>query len=192
MTDINQQLRSRIEGFVSEIAELVRQATLESVYATLGAVETRTRGGSRGAPRGRSAASFPAVVAGRRGGKRSPDEIEAMSSEILNHISENPGQGVEQISSALGISSKELTLPIRKLVGQGDLRTEGQKRATKYFSGGARANTRGGAKARTAAPVIKTPTLPRRKTAPAAKAQPAGRKPAGRKPAGRKKARGRK
>ncbi len=188
MTDINQQLRSRIEGFVSEIAELVRQATLESVYATLGAVETRTRGGSRGAPRGRSAPSFPAVVAGRRGGKRSSDEIEAMSSEILNHVSENPGQGVEQISSALGISSKELTLPIRKLVGQGDLRTEGQKRATKYFSGGARANTRGGAKARTAAPVSKATTPPRRKAAPVAKAKPT----AGRKPAGRKKARGRK
>ncbi len=190
MTDTNQQLRSRIEGFVSEIAELVRQATLESVYATLGAVETRTRGSSRGAPRGRSAASFPAAVAGRRGGKRSSDEIEAMSGEILNHVRENPGQGVEQISSALGISSKELTLPIRKLVGQGDLRTEGQKRATKYFSGGARPNTRGGAKARAAAAALvvsKAAPPPRRKAAPVAKAKPAP----GRKPAGRKKARGR-
>ncbi|MDX2052616.1 MAG: DNA-binding protein [Polyangiaceae bacterium] len=145
MNDINQQLRARIESFVGEIAELVRQATLESVYATLGAVETRARTSNRGAGRGRAAATFPVAAAGRRGGKRSADELVAMSGEILNHVRQNPGQGVEQISAALGISSKELTLPIRKLVGQGELKTEGQKRATKYFTGGARGGSRAGA-----------------------------------------------
>lgn len=201
MNDVHQQLRARIEGFVSEIAELVRQATLESVYATLGAVETRARGGSRvpadgrsgrdgrdgrssrggrgsgNDRRGQTAQPF-ASAPRRRGGKRSSDEIESMSTEILNHIKQNPGQGVEQISAALGISSKELTLPIRKLVAQADLRTEGQKRATKYFSGGSRPS--GGKAVGRTKPVaaVAAAKAPGRRPASAAKGRPAPKKKA--------------
>ena len=53
--------------------------------------------------------------------------------QVGNHIKSNPGQGVEQIAKALGTSTKELTLPIRKLLGDKKITSKGQKRATRYF-----------------------------------------------------------
>jgi len=45
---------------------------------------------------------------------------------------------VEQIKLALGASTKDLALPMRKLVASGAVRSEGAKRATTYFPGKAK------------------------------------------------------
>jgi hypothetical protein len=44
-----------------------------------------------------------------------------------------PGQRIEQLARAMGTATKEMALPVRKLIGDGVLRTEGARRATKYF-----------------------------------------------------------
>ena len=49
-------------------------------------------------------------------------------------VSENPGQRIEQVGTALGVATKELTLPVRKLVSEKKLSTKCQKRATTYFA----------------------------------------------------------
>ncbi len=53
-----------------------------------------------------------------------------MTEQVGNHIKSNPGQGVEQIAKALSTTTKELTLPIRKLLGDKKITSKGQKRAT--------------------------------------------------------------
>jgi hypothetical protein len=123
MADVNDQIRNRIESFVQELSELVRRAALESVSSALGG-STPTRGGGGRATR-----------AARRmgGGKRSAEELQSMTSSVIEYLSKNPGRGVEDIGRELEVGSKELVLPIRKLVAAGQLTTEGQKRATKYF-----------------------------------------------------------
>jgi len=40
------------------------------------------------------------------------------------------------VAHALGTDTAGLKLPVRELMGSGRLRTEGQKRGTKYFAGG--------------------------------------------------------
>jgi hypothetical protein len=58
-----------------------------------------------------------------------------MTASVLAYLAKSPGRGVEDIGRELGVSSKELVLPIRKLVATGQLTTQGQKRAMKYFAG---------------------------------------------------------
>jgi hypothetical protein len=100
---------------------------MEFLSALGGAQPPATRGGAR--KPGRAAA--PARLKARpKGAKRTPDELEALTKNVLAHVKRNPGQRVEQIAAALGTSTKELALPIIKL-GKA-LKTQGQRRGTKY------------------------------------------------------------
>jgi hypothetical protein len=42
---------------------------------------------------------------------------------------------IEQINKELGTSTRDLQLPIRKLIASGALKSKGEKRATTYFAG---------------------------------------------------------
>jgi predicted HTH transcriptional regulator len=64
--------------------------------------------------------------------RRDNDSIEKAKLRLVEYIRKNPGVRVEQIKKELGVSTKELALPLRKLVSEGVLRTEGLKRATSY------------------------------------------------------------
>jgi hypothetical protein len=131
-SDVNREIRDRVQSFVQELSELVKQATLESVQSALQGgpvgVLPMARGGRRGG------AAQPKLAPGRRGGKRTADELESLASSLLRHIQSNPGQRMEQLSASLDIASKELTLPIKKLMQENRLRTKGQKRATAYYA----------------------------------------------------------
>jgi hypothetical protein len=83
------------------------------------------RRGARGAGR---------VAAGRaKGAKRPPGEIETLTADLGSYIKSNPGQRIEQIAKGIGTSTKELTLPVKKLLAKKAIKTRGQKRATQYF-----------------------------------------------------------
>ena len=131
-SDVNREIRDRVQSFVQELSELVKQATLESVQSALQGgpvgVLPAGRGGRRGAALQRKGAP------GKRGGKRTAEELEELASTVLRHIQANPGQRMEQMSASLEMASKELTLPIKKLMQENRLRTKGQKRATAYFA----------------------------------------------------------
>ncbi len=143
MSNFEQQINQRVQAFVAEITELARKQafdTLSSALQGAGLFGGRGRGGRNGAGRrGRAALATSA------GGRRSADQIEATCEALLSQIGSNPGQRIEQIGSAIGMRTKDLALPIRKLVAQKQIRTEGQRRATRYFpgSGGAAGGRRG-------------------------------------------------
>jgi hypothetical protein len=125
MTDIDSKIRTRIEAFVVELTGLIREAAVAKVAEALGG-EVAPRGRGRGIARS---------AAGGGGGKRTAEEIDAQCEQITSFVTKNPGLGVEGIASGLGTSSKELTLPIRKLLASKELTRKGHKRATKYFPG---------------------------------------------------------
>lgn len=67
--------------------------------------------------------------------KRSESSIAEISSKLLSYVKENPGLRIEQINKGMGTTTRDLALPIRKLIASGDLRSDGQKRSTTYFAG---------------------------------------------------------
>ncbi|MFT3773596.1 MAG: DNA-binding protein [Minicystis sp.] len=151
MSDVENELRSRVDSFVNELSALIRRQALEAVEEVLkkggeGAAPTRKVGRpakaaveepkARGAKAttAKAAPAKPSAAAKRKAGeKRTPQQLAAITEQVFNYIKSNPGQGVEQIAKALATSTKELTLPIRKLLTDKKVGSKGQKRATRYF-----------------------------------------------------------
>jgi hypothetical protein len=133
MDNLQNQVNARVEAFVAEITELARAAAYQALSAGL---DTPIASG-RGAP---------AIIRGRRGGKRTADEIAQIADAFLAYVTASPGQRMEHIAKELGVATPEFMLPVRKLLADGKLRMEGQKRATQYYpadSSGSAKTTRG-------------------------------------------------
>jgi DNA-binding NtrC family response regulator len=150
MSDIENELRSRVDAFVTELSDLIRRQALAAVEEVLKKGETgpsaparrpgrppkaaaaaeESKTARKAAPR---AAAKPTAAPKRRAGeKRTPQQLAQITEQVYNYIKSNGGQGVEQIAKALGTSTKELTLPIRKLLTDKKIGSKGQKRATRY------------------------------------------------------------
>jgi hypothetical protein len=131
------RIRARVEQFASELAELIRESAMETVSAALaGARPSAGRGGRRSAavPVVRASAGRGRAASREKGAKRPPDEIERLTSRLLDYVKGNGGQRIEQIADGMGTSTKELNLPAKKLIAGKQLKTKGQKRATQYFA----------------------------------------------------------
>ena len=128
---VSDQIRSRVEEFVDELSSLIRQSAMDTVTKVLGGDSDGRRGGRRGATR-----VIAAEGRGRarpKGAKRSQDELERLTGRLLAYVKGNAGQRIEQIAKGMGVSTRELNLPAKKLLGNKSIRTKGQKRATQYF-----------------------------------------------------------
>jgi predicted HTH transcriptional regulator len=136
MSDFQNEMNRTVQGFVAQITELARRAaitTLESAF---------NGKASRSAPAAPAVAALvaPSVArAGRprggRGAKRTPADLEALSEKFASFVKANPGLRIEQINKELGTSTKDLALPIRKLIADGIVSAKGQKRSTTYSPG---------------------------------------------------------
>lgn len=128
---VSEQIRARVEDFVEELSELIRQSAMDTVAKVLGGEGESRRGGRRGAAR-----VIAAEGRGRarpKGAKRSQDELERLTSKLLAYVKSNAGQRIEQIAKGMNVSTRELNLPAKKLLANKAIRTKGQKRATQYF-----------------------------------------------------------
>jgi len=149
MSDVENELRSRIDGFVNELSALIRRQALQAVeevlkkgdHAATAPARRPGRPPKAAAPAAekpvaksaKPAAKAPIASAKRKAGeKRTPAQLAQITEQVYNYIKGNGGQGVEQIAKALATSTKELTLPIRKLLADKKIGSKGQKRATRY------------------------------------------------------------
>lgn len=130
MSDTSSRVQSVIDRFVSELTAIAREEAAKIVLGGIAPSRSVRKAASNG-------------TAG--GGKRSAERLEALQTEILAFVKSHPGLRIEQINEQLGTSTKDLALPIRKLVTAKRLHVKGQRRATKYFAGG-NAAPKGGAK----------------------------------------------
>ena len=130
--DTDAELREIVEAFVGQLKGLLRRATLETVQAALGDDAPRRGGRRRAAKAGGKKGATPG--ARKKGAKRTPDELEGLTKSLLAYVRKNPGQRIEPIAKGLGVTTKELALPAKKLIAEKRFATKGQRRATTYFA----------------------------------------------------------
>jgi hypothetical protein len=124
MSDIESELGSCIAVFVGDLSGLVRQQALEGVRGALD-------GGSVSMPDRKPTAfrtvAKPVRTERPRGEKRSPEELAHLTEQLCAYVKGNSGQGMESIAKALNATTKELTLPLRKLLGDKKIVAKGQE-----------------------------------------------------------------
>jgi hypothetical protein len=120
MSDFQTEMNRVVADFVTQITELARAAARDMIDEALG------RGGRGG--------GFGRRGRGGRGAKRTGDELDNLADQFHNFVTKHPGLRIEQINKQLGTTTKDLALPIRKLIAEGALKTKGEKRSTQYFA----------------------------------------------------------
>ena len=121
MSDTDQQIRDRIEEFVNQLSQLVRQTALDSVRDALG--DGAGAGAAAGA--GRSAIGRGAR---RKGEKRSSDQIAETTKGggELRAEASRPRRRSDRQRTRNRHQGTD-TCPIRKLVAERQLKTKGSK-----------------------------------------------------------------
>ena len=144
-TQLDRQIQDRIQAFLTELSGLVRQSALEAVQAALGGGVAAPARRGPGRPRKNAAAApmaaaapasaAPAGKPARRAkrAKRTSADVDATAAALLAYVAANEGQSIEQIGKGMGVATKELKLPVIKLMEAKKLKTKGQRRGTKYF-----------------------------------------------------------
>jgi hypothetical protein len=123
MSDFQTEMNRVVADFVAQITELARAAARDMIDEALGkGAKSAFSGVGRGRGRG-------------RGAKRTSDELDKMMEAFHAFVTKHPGLRIEQINKQLGTTTKDLALPIRKLISEGALKTKGEKRSTAYFPG---------------------------------------------------------
>ena len=119
MSDFQSEMNRVVSDFVAQITELARRAAIDTLESALGKRPGARAGGSRG-----------------RGAKRSSGELDKLADQFRSFVAKHPGLRIEQINKQLGTTTKDLALPIRKLITDGEIKTKGAKRSTAYFAKG--------------------------------------------------------
>ena len=124
MIDLENEMNRVVQGFVAQITEIAKRAVMSQLDSAFGKAN------------GRRGISLRIGSTGRgRGVKRSSGELDKLQDKFFSFVKDNPGLRIEQINKQLGTTTKDLALPIRKLISEGMITAKGQKRSTTYFPG---------------------------------------------------------
>ena len=136
MSDFQTEMNRTVQEFVAQISELARRAAIDTLESAFGAGGPRSGNAAAAVSRAPAAApSRPGRPPGGRGAKRTQEDLEALSSQLASFVKSHPGMRIEQINKELGTTTKDLALPIRKLLADNVIASKGQKRSTAYFPG---------------------------------------------------------
>jgi hypothetical protein len=120
----------RVQAALDELVAAIQESTISSFQAMLSGGPASAKSAQRATA---ARAARPAAKSRAKGAKRSPEEIEAQTKLLLATIKKNPGLRIEEISKMIGVSTKELALPVIKLFEAKAISSKGNRRATRYF-----------------------------------------------------------
>ena len=123
MSDVQTQINRLVGEFVDQVTALAKQLAITTL-------ESGLKNGGRG---GIGFAGVPSRGRGK-GIKRTSADLDRIGERLMAYVADNPGLRIEQINKSLGTSTRDLQLPIRKLIADGRLKTKGHKRSTQYFA----------------------------------------------------------
>jgi hypothetical protein len=135
----NTEIQRLISNFAAELEKLARQAAIEQVIANLGGAAASAPRRGRGRPPGskNKAASGAGIKPVQKGRRRSAEDVAAMGVTLVDYVKSNPGQRADQIAAALRTDPDTIRLPMQALLAGRKVKTQGQRRGTKYFVAGA-------------------------------------------------------
>lgn len=122
MIDLQSEVNRTVQGFVAQIVEVVRHAAVESLQTAFVGAGAAGRSGER------------TPIAASASAKRTSADLQSLSRRFAAFVQANPGLRIAQINQGLGTTTKDLIVPIRKLMASGVIRTTGEKRSTRYFA----------------------------------------------------------
>jgi hypothetical protein len=132
MLDPHREIQALVDNFVADLSDLAKRIAIEQLKAAFGAGAKLA--GTKLAP---IPLAMPASKPARASrARRDQREIEALRGKLLAAITAQPGQRAEDISAALGTRTAEIAQPLRRLVADRLVRTEGARRGTRYFATG--------------------------------------------------------
>ncbi len=132
--NLDQQIRSLVDALVADLTVLVREEALRIVQDAVGGAAPAPKRRGPGRPRKKAKATRRKTA--RKRVRRSSADVDALADRLLAHVKAHPGQGITQIARSLRRTSKDLRLPVQKLLAEKKLKTTGQRRGTKYHPAG--------------------------------------------------------
>lgn len=126
------QVEALLREYTTKLRAVFRGQLEEDVTAAVRkAISGDVRRG-RASTKGNSGS--PSAKATRLGkaGKRTPAQIAKLSSKLLGYIAANPGQRSEQIAKATKLSTSDISLPLKKLLSDKKVKSNGVARGTTY------------------------------------------------------------
>jgi hypothetical protein len=120
MSDFQTEMNRVVGDFVAQITELAKRAAINTLESALGG--------------GKGGLSLSVGRGRRKGAKRTSADLDQLGDDFHVYVLKNPGLRIEQINKQLGTTTKDLALPIRKMIADGSLKTKGEKRSTQYFA----------------------------------------------------------
>src|SRR5262245_18145805 len=115
----DKQIEKMVIAFVSQLRQVVTQATKNEVAAAI-----QKAIGARGG-RGRGLAMIGPVDAKGRRAKRSPRQMSNQSERLFDHIKGNPGQRMEQIVDGVGLPTSLLQPLVKRLLAEKRIKAKG-------------------------------------------------------------------
>ncbi len=112
--EFQRQLSQRIDEFVADVTRLARE---HAVRTLAGALQV--------------SANLNDEAVGRK--KRTQHELNTTKQQLLDLICKEPGKRMLELAPILQTSAKDLALPVRQLITEKLIRTEGQRRSTTYY-----------------------------------------------------------
>ena len=120
MSDFQTEMNRVVGDFVAQITELAKRAAINTLESALGG--------------GKGGLSLSGGRGRRKGAKRTSADLDQLGDDFHAYVLKNPGMRIEQINKQLNTTTKDLALPIRKMIADGSLKTKGEKRSTQYFA----------------------------------------------------------
>lgn len=125
-----------LRALTAAIKEQVRTEVREELIAEL-AGQTPKKAKQKPGPKpnskpGPKPKAPKAAIAVSAGARRGEHEFEAARSAILQYLKGNPGSRVDQMATEIGVTVKDLQLPIAQLLKAKRLKKAGRLRGTTY------------------------------------------------------------
>lgn len=132
MADLRTTIKLLAEGFAVRVLDALRGASLADLGGVMQTAPTRAARPTVATPRGDEGTRRPRLARTRKGARRSAADVEKIGEAVAELVAKHPnGLRSEEIQKALGLSRKDLPIPLARALAAKLVRKTGTKRATR-------------------------------------------------------------